>query len=64
MNDQIIFFVILALTLGLFIHGRIHYDIVALLSLLALTVVGIIPGAEAFAGLGHPAVVTVGAVLV
>ena len=64
MNDQIVFFVILVLTLGLFIHGRIHYDIVALLSLLALTVLGIIPAAEAFSGLGHPAVVTVGAVLI
>ena len=31
---------------------------------LVLTVVGIIPGTEAFSGLGHPAVVTVGAVLV
>ena len=64
MNDQVVFFVVLALTLGLFIHGRIHYDIVALLALLTLTVVGIIPGTEAFSGLGHPAVVTVGAVLV
>ena len=64
MTDQVVFFVVLALTLGLFIHGRIHYDIVALLSLLTLTVVGIIPGAEAFSGLGHPAVVTVGAVLI
>ncbi len=64
MNDQVVFFVVLALTLGLFIQGRIHYDIVALLALLTLTVVGIIPGAEAFSGLGHPAVVTVGAVLV
>ena len=64
MNDQVIFFAVLILTLGLFIHGRIHYDIVALLALLTLTVVGIIPGTEAFSGLGHPAVVTVGAVLV
>ena len=64
MNDQVVFFAVLALTLGLFIHGRIHYDIVALLALLTLTIVGIIPGAEAFSGLGHPAVVTVGAVLV
>lgn len=64
MNDQVVFFVVLALTLGLFIQGRIHYDIVALLALLTLTVVEIIPGAEAFSGLGHPAVVTVGAVLV
>ena len=31
MNDQVVFFFVLALTLGLFIHGRIHYDIVALL---------------------------------
>ena len=64
MSDQVVFFAVLALTLGLFIHGQIHYDIVALLALLALTVIGIIPGMEAFSGLGHPAVVTVGAVLV
>lgn len=41
-----------------------RYDLVALLGLLLLTVVGIVPAEQAFAGYGHPAVITVAAVLV
>lgn len=64
MLQQIIVFTVLALALTLFIWGRWRYDIVALLALLAVTVTGIIPGDQAFAGFGHPAVITVAAVLV
>ncbi len=48
----------------LFIHGRWRYDVVALLALLTLAVLRIVPPAEAFSGFGHPAVITVAAVLV
>jgi di/tricarboxylate transporter len=62
--DQTIVFGTLALALVLFVWGRWRYDVVALLALLVVTVTGIIPGAQAFIGFGHPAVVTVAAVLV
>jgi len=62
--QQLIVFIVLILALALFIWGRWRYDLVALLALLAVTVTGIIPGEQAFAGFGHPAVITVAAVLV
>ncbi len=62
--DQIIVVVVLLVALVLFITERIRYDIVALLALLTLVIVGILPGDEAFAGFGHPAVITVAGVLV
>jgi di/tricarboxylate transporter len=64
MNDQLLIAVVLVITLGLFIWGRWRYDIVALLALLSLCILNIIPADEAFSGFGHPAVVTVAAVLV
>ncbi|HEY9189794.1 MAG TPA: SLC13 family permease [Sulfurovum sp.] len=63
-TEQLTIFAILAITLGLFVWGRWRYDIVALLSLLAVGLFGLIPPQEMFAGLGHPAVITVAAVLV
>jgi di/tricarboxylate transporter len=47
-----------------FLWGRWRHDMVALGSLLACVFTGLVPSAEAFAGFGHPAVITVGAVLV
>jgi len=61
---QLIVFGTLVLALVLFIWGKWRYDIVALIALLIVTVTGIVPGREAFAGFGHPAVITVAAVLV
>ena len=54
----------LAAALVLFVGGWWRYDVVALLALLALTFAGAVPADQAFAGFGHPAVVTVAAVLV
>ena len=62
--DEAIVFATLLVALALFITGRIRYDIVALGALLVLTVLRIVPASDAFRGFGHPAVVTVGAVLV
>lgn len=61
--DQIIFFSVIAVALILFIWNRWRYDIVALSALLFLCIVGIIPADRAFSGFGHPAVITVAAVL-
>ncbi|SMH40210.1 SLC13 family permease [Maritimibacter sp. HL-12] len=61
---QILIFAVLAATLGLFLWGRFRHDVVALLALAACIVTGLVPAAEAFAGFGHPAVITVACVLV
>ncbi|WP_292414067.1 SLC13 family permease [Methylophaga sp. UBA5113] len=63
-TDQIIIFAVLAATLGLFIWDRLRYDVVAVLALLAVALTGLIPADEVFSGLGHPAVITVAAVLI
>ncbi|WP_252108637.1 MULTISPECIES: SLC13 family permease [unclassified Halomonas] len=57
-------FIILALTLAAFIWGRFRYDVVALAALLGSVLLGLVPADDAFAGFGHPAVITVAAVLV
>jgi di/tricarboxylate transporter len=61
---QIYIFAVLAATLTLFIWGRWRYDVVALLALLAVVIGGLVPPEKAFDGFGHPAVITVAAVLV
>ena len=48
----------------MFLWGRWRHDIVALASLLACVFAGLVPVREAFAGFGHPAVITVACVLV
>lgn len=62
--DQAIVVAVLGSALALFVTGRPRYDVVALLALLAVTVTGVVPADRAFAGFGHPALVTVAAVLV
>ena len=57
-------FLILAGAMALFIWGRWRYDIVALVALLCAVYLGVVPTGHAFMGFGHPAVITVGAVLV
>lgn len=63
-TPQALIFAILAATLGLFLWGRLRHDVVALASLMACVVAGLVPAPEAFAGFGHPAVITVACVLV
>ncbi len=55
---------ILVVTMGLFIWGRWRYDLVAVFAMLAGVFLGVIPAAHAFEGFGHPAVITVAAVLI
>ncbi|MHC4512679.1 MAG: SLC13 family permease [Planctomycetota bacterium] len=62
--DQIIVFAVLGSALVLFVWGRWRHDVVALIALLALVVAGVVDGGKAFLGFGHPAVITVAAVLV
>ncbi len=62
--DQIIIFAILGLSLVFFMWGRWRYDVVAFTALILAVVAGVVPTESAFAGFGHPAVITVAAVLV
>lgn len=61
---QIFVFTVLLAALVLFIWDRWRYDVVALLALLALAIPEIVPRDEVFSGFGHPAVITVAAVLI
>lgn len=61
---QMMIFGVLALTMGLFLWGRLRHDVVALAALMACVLTGLVPAADAFAGFGHPAVITVACVLV
>ena len=72
--DQIAISLIVFITFALFVYGRWRYDIVAVFSLFILVISDKMIGSEQsslvldlnkiFLGFGHPAVVTVGAVLI
>jgi len=61
---QISIFAVLAATMVMFLWGRWRHDMVAMGALLTCVVVGLVPGNAAFTGFGHPAVITVAAVLI
>ncbi len=63
-GEQLIVFGVLAATLVLFVWNRWRYDLVALGALLACALSGVVPADEVFSGIGHPAVISVAAVLV
>lgn len=63
-NAQTTIFLILTVTVLMFLWGRWRHDMIAIASLLACVLLGLVPSAEAFAGFGHPAVITVACVLV
>jgi di/tricarboxylate transporter len=62
--EQGLLFGLLAVLFGLFIWGRIRYDLVALAALVAAVVLGVVDADAAFSGFGHPAVILVAMVLV
>jgi di/tricarboxylate transporter len=62
--DQGLAFGILALALVLFASGRFRHDVVALIALIAVSLTGLVGPNEILSGFGHPAVITVAAVLV
>ncbi|EHQ52791.1 Citrate transporter [Ectothiorhodospira sp. PHS-1] len=63
-QDQWLILTILTATVAMFLWGRWRHDMVAAGALLACVVVGLVPARDAFAGFGHPAVITVACVLV
>jgi len=64
MSDQSIVFLLISTTLVLFIWGRIRYDLIAFMALIAGAIVGVIPTYDVFSGFGHPAVVIIALVLI
>lgn len=64
LTPSMLVFIVLGLTLGAFMWGRFRYDLVALAALLGSVMLGLVPADQAFMGFGHPAVITVAAVLV
>ncbi|MDT3775961.1 SLC13 family permease [Nitrospira sp. MA-1] len=63
-SDHLFFLGLMGIMLVFFIWERWRYDLVALSALLLSTLLGFVPSEEAFLGFGHPAVVTVAAVLI
>lgn len=63
-TPQILIFSIIAAMLLLFLWGRFRHDFVALAALMACVIAGLVPADQAFAGFGHPAVITVACVLI
>jgi len=62
--DQVLILIILVSMVAMFLLGRWRHDMVALGALLTCVFVGLVPSTGAFAGFGHPAVITVACVLV
>ncbi len=62
--DQATAFGIIGVTILLFVSGRLPYDLVAMLALLAGVLTGIVPARDAFRGLSDDVVVIVAAALV
>lgn len=63
-TEQILILTILTITVAMFLWGRWRHDMVGAGALLACVLAGLVPPLEAFAGFGHPAVITVACVLV
>jgi di/tricarboxylate transporter len=61
---MVIVFITIAAALGMFMWGKVRYDLVALLALFVVVVFGIIPAETAFKGFAHPAVITVASVMI
>lgn len=62
--DQILLLSLLIATAAMFLWDRWRHDMVAFSALLVCVLAGLVPVADAFAGFGHPAVITVACVLI
>jgi di/tricarboxylate transporter len=63
-TQQYLAVAVIAAMMVLFLMGRIRYDLVAALGLLAALLVGIVPAGEAFSGFSDDIVIVVGSALV
>lgn len=62
--QQIVFFVILVVAVGLLITERLRKDVVAVLIIVALASTGILEPSEALSGFSSEAAIVVGAIFV
>lgn len=62
--EQVALVILLCAMVGLFLLGRWRHDFVAVSALLGAVALGVVPADQAFAGFGHPAVITVAAILI
>jgi di/tricarboxylate transporter len=61
---QLAAFAIIVVMLALFIWDRLRYDLVAVICLLAATLLGVVPAAKAFNGFSNPVIIIIASVLV
>ena len=64
MSDMAMVFLILGLTIALFLWGKLPSDLIAILSLLGLFFAGLVSPVEALAGFSNSTVILVGALFV
>ena len=64
MTGQFVVFGVIVAALFMFVRSSIRYDVVSIMALLVLVATGVVDPDEAFSGFGHPAVITVAAVLI
>src|SRR5919205_1363005 len=62
-HQQMLSFAVVAGMMALFVWGRLRYDLVAVLSLLAAVLVGIVPADKAFEGFSDDIVIIVASAL-
>jgi di/tricarboxylate transporter len=62
-TPQLLSFAVIAMMMAAFVWGRLRYDLVAALALLAGVVVGVVPVREAFSGFSDDIVIIVGSAL-
>lgn len=63
-TDHVVISSVLVASLVLFAWGRWRYDVVAIAALVVVALFGLVDAAEVFSGFGHPAIITVAAMLV
>ncbi len=63
-TDQIILFSLLFFVFVFLIWGKIRYDLVAFMALIAAVALGVVPKDQAFSGFGHPATIIIALVLI
>jgi di/tricarboxylate transporter len=61
---QIESFALVVAMLGLFMSGRLRYDVVAAVMLLAAVLLGVVPVAKAFHGFANPVIIIIASVLI
>src|SRR5690606_32625561 len=64
MSDTLLVYVLLAITVALFMSERLRLDVVALISLLALMITGVLTLAESLAGFSDPVVIMIAVLFV